>query len=194
MTVKLWPKIGLPEILAQSDGRSLVRQKYRDPHTNEVSSFGLFQAEGFSCVVLAVTEDQKVLAIRQFRPSAEAVILELPAGRCKYPEQKPEAVAREEVAEETGGYEPDIVIPLTKKVINLEPAYSKHLFYPFLFMGCRKTDPQAKPDKGEYIETEEIPLSEWIEMCHEGKFLDPKSMVTTMLALKYLGYQIGRQL
>jgi len=188
MKIKPWPKVGLPETLAQSHGRSLVSQKYQDPHTKKTETYTLFKAEGYSCVTLPITKEGKVLAVRQFRHGSETIPLELPAGQYKYLGQPPESVAREEVAEETGGYEPEKIIPLTTKAINLEPDYSKMWFYPFLFTGCQKTNLEAKLDEGEYIEAVQIALPEWIEMCQNEQVFDPLSIVTTMLALKHLGY------
>ena len=188
--IKPWKKVGGTEILAQSHGRALVWQKYQDPYTKEIKTYTQFAAEDFSCVVLPITKKGQVLAVSQFRHGSDDILLELPAGKHKYPEQLPEAAAREEVAEETGGYEPEKVIPLTEKAVNLEPAYSQLFFYPFLFTGCRKTNLEAKPDEGEYIELVPIPLPEWIEMCLKGQVLDPLALITTMLSLKHLGYKL----
>ena|SRR3989344_1717346 len=190
MPIKPWKKVGPPETLAQSNGRSLVWQKYQDPRNKEIKRYTLFKAEGFSCVVLPITKKGMVLAIRQFRHGSEIISLELPAGNHKYPEQSPESVAREEVAEETGGYEPEKVTRLTNEAVNLEPCYSKWLFYPFLFTDCQKTNLEAKPDEGEYIEVVPIPLPEWMEMCFNGQIGDTLSMFTTMLASKHLGYKL----
>lgn len=101
MKIKPWEKVGSPEILAKSNGRGLTLQKYRDPYTNETGDYAIFVSEETS-IALAITDENKVLAIRQFRQGLDAITLGLPAGRCKYLEQSPESVAREEIAEETG--------------------------------------------------------------------------------------------
>lgn len=189
MAIKPWKKVGPPETLAQSNGRGLTLQKYRDPNTNKTSDYAICVAESCS-IALAITDANQVLTVKQFRQGLDGITLELPAGRQKYVEQSPESVAREEIAEETMGYEPEKVTALIEGGLTLEPAYTKFWIFPFLFTGCRKTNLKARPDQGEYIEVVEIPLPKWVQMCFDGQILDPKSMVTTMLALKHLEYTL----
>ena len=53
--------------------------------------------------VLAVTGDQRILLVRQYRPAVEKYTLELPSGYVDHGEQ-PEIAARRELIEETGYY------------------------------------------------------------------------------------------
>ena len=52
-------------------------------------------------VLAAVTDEGKMVMVRQFRKPAERVMLEVPAGKID-PGEKPEETARRELAEETG--------------------------------------------------------------------------------------------
>src|ERR1035441_9896710 len=56
-------------------------------------------------VMVVITEQNQILLVRQFRPAAGAVTLELPAGHVD-PGETPEQAARRELLEETG-YEAD---------------------------------------------------------------------------------------
>ena len=56
-------------------------------------------------VIVALTIDNALLMVRQYRPAVGATTLELPAGHVE-PGETPEAAARKELAEETG-YEAD---------------------------------------------------------------------------------------
>jgi len=56
-------------------------------------------------VVVAITREGQLLMVRQFRPAANAITLELPAGHVEKGET-PEEAARKELLEETG-YEAD---------------------------------------------------------------------------------------
>ena len=51
--------------------------------------------------VLAMTPDQKVILVKQYRPAVEAVVTELPSGHVEKNES-PEESARRELLEETG--------------------------------------------------------------------------------------------
>lgn len=64
----------------------------------------IIQATDF-VVVVAVNQRGQILLVRQYRPAAAAVTLELPAGHVD-PGETPEQAARRELLEETG-YEAD---------------------------------------------------------------------------------------
>lgn len=185
MRIRPWRKIGAPQILAESHGRSLIIQKYLDP-TGELREYSRFKGNVFSCIILAVTAEKNVLAIQQYRPAVEEITLELPGGAQKYERQTPESVAREEFTEETSGYKPGKIIPLLKAGCWFEPSGIDIIYYPYLFLECVKTDVVTQTDDGEYIELTQIPLPEWIKKCETGQIRDSKSIVVTALAKKYL--------
>ena len=60
----------------------------------------VIQANDF-VVIVAVNRQGRILLVRQFRPAAAAVTLELPAGHVE-PGETPEQAARRELLEETG--------------------------------------------------------------------------------------------
>jgi len=53
------------------------------------------------CAIVAITADQRVLLVRQYRPAVERYTLELPAGLVD-PGEIPDSSARRELLEETG--------------------------------------------------------------------------------------------
>lgn len=52
-------------------------------------------------VIVPVTEEGKIVLVRQYRHGVEEVLLELPAG-CMEPGEEPEVSAHRELSEETG--------------------------------------------------------------------------------------------
>jgi ADP-ribose pyrophosphatase len=60
--------------------------------------------------VLAITDDDRLVLVRQWRPALEAFSLELPSGHLD-PGEQPEDAARRELIEETG-LEPHLLRPL----------------------------------------------------------------------------------
>ena len=52
--------------------------------------------------VVAVTDDEAVVLVRQYRPAVDRWLLEIPAGTCDVEGEPPEATAGRELAEEVG--------------------------------------------------------------------------------------------
>ena len=182
MEIKPWEKVGSPRVLAKSRGRSLVSQKFRDPYNKEVTDYTLFKCDTLVSMILAVTKKDEVLVVRQFRQANETITLELPGGSSRHGQQNPEAVAKEELAQETGGYEPEKIIPLMPKGLLTESGY---ILFPYLFLECEMRQGDAKLDKGEYVELVKIPRPKWIELCLTGQINDFRSIAVTALALSH---------
>lgn len=103
------------------------------------------------CVaVLAVTDDDKVVLVRQFRYPVAKPLLEIPAGKMDGDESEtPEATAARELAEET---------PYTADKLELihhfytAPGFCDEYMYLYRASGL-KADSQLKPDEGEFVDT-----------------------------------------
>ncbi len=80
--------------------------------------------------IFAVTEDQKVIVIRHFRPGPEKIITELPAGDVE--NEKPMTSARNELLEETGFLGNDVCLVGT----SYRDAYSTGKFLSVVITGC----------------------------------------------------------
>lgn len=146
----------------------------------------MFDFAGIPVVVLALTPDQNVITIRQFRYAANTTITELPGGAGEA-EERPEETARQELEEETG-FVPGKVRRLTERPIWFDPATFTTPFWPCLAENCvPSTNAQPKTDEHDkYLEVSTIPLAEWTECVRRGKILDAKTIVTTFLALPHL--------
>ncbi len=184
MTIHV-PKLLRETVIGKNDyGKSLIERTYRDQQTGKERQYGVFDWRGGivrPSMVLPITTDGKVIAIRQFREGAGKIVLELPGGN---PEasQTPEDVARAELLQETG-YEANEIIDLSpSRPIFVEPASFTVAFHPFLATGCRKVANQTL-DENEDIEVCVIDFGEWIEACREGEADCMEGMAITFLAL-----------
>ncbi len=189
MKILPWKKIGEPEVLAKSYGRRLFLQQFENPYTKEVATYSQFGGSAFSCIVMAITENNEVLATRQYRHGADRIILELPGGNPKNSEQSPEDVAREELFEESFGYVPNEITKLNPEPLWIDPVSFAFHFHAFLGLGCKQSDKKGKLDDGEYIELVKIPVKEWVDQCMNGTITDSKSVIVTMLAMRRLSQQ-----
>ena len=92
------------EELVYDGYRKILRRTFTLPN-GKTSDFDVVQSNG-GAAVLALTDEQKILCFRQFRPGPEEILYELPGGGIRSGEDIKLAVQRE-LKEETG-YEADI--------------------------------------------------------------------------------------
>lgn len=114
--------------------------------------------------VIAITEDNQVILVRQYRHAAGEEVLELPGGVMEEGES-PEQAARRELLEETG-YEFDTLDFLS--VLYANPATATNKTHCFLATGGKKTSEQNL-DCGEEIVIELVSLAELKEIILQNK-------------------------
>jgi ADP-ribose pyrophosphatase len=135
---------------------------------------------------VALTIDNKIIMIRQYRHAAEIVSLEIPGGVIEDGEDK-EAGMRRELLEETG-YEFDTVELISTVYAN--PSTSANKTYCYLALGGKKVQEQSL-DEHERIEVMEYTIAEVKQLLAENKI--PQSLHCTGLfyALMKLGEITG---
>lgn len=114
--------------------------------------------------VIALTEDQRVVLVRQFRFGTWSNTLEIPGGMVDPHETDVQAAAMRELAEETG-FVPSEVRLLGRSLPN--PAIQTNTLHSFLALGCRQT---AAPhqDGSEDIELVLAPREEIAGLIQQG--------------------------
>ena len=182
-------KIGDPVLLMPRSpygGRTIIKQLFTNPKTGGIDEYYLYDSLTRPANILPITHDGRVVAIRQFRHGANDILLEIPGGNQKYPDETPEQIACRELREETG-YEAEKLIYLGRKIF-MQPVSHGVAYHPFLGLRCHKVaEPQH--DDSEHIEVLLIPLKDWVEMCIREQN-DPFSIATTFAALPYLGIKL----
>jgi 8-oxo-dGTP pyrophosphatase MutT (NUDIX family) len=116
------------------------------------------------CNVVAVTPDDHVVLVWQYRFGTEALSLEIPGGGVE-PGEAPVDAARRELREETG-YEAEAFEPLL--VVEPNPAIQSNRCFTFLARGCR---PSASTsfDAQEELETVLIPAARVADLLDGGQ-------------------------
>lgn len=178
------PEPGKEKLLLEMFGKRVVNQKFVMPDGN-VIDYLVFQSTN-PVIIFPLTEDKKVIVLKQFRFGSQSVITELPGGNPKKSET-PEDIAQNELMEEAG-YSFKKLIKLSDEVW-LDPATFRSHYTPFLALGCKK-EKEQKPDSTELIELLEVPLEKWILMIFNGEIVDSKTIAVTCLALPHLGYKL----
>lgn len=116
--------------------------------------------------VVALTERDEVVLIRQYRHGVEAVHYEIPAGSTDPQDTSMEEAARRELREETGysGGRWSLLATLSAN-----PALQNNLVYTFLAEGV--TAGAAAPEESEEITVHLTPLERIEALIDEGGFL-----------------------
>jgi ADP-ribose pyrophosphatase len=132
-------------------------------------------------VVVALTKNEEVVLIRQYRHGAQGVFWEFPGGVVE-DDENPLAGARRELLEETG-YTTSHIVEVGRFYPN--PALQTNVLYACLARDVEKTDIQ-KLDEAEEIEVHLVPLSELVAMTKRGDFLHGLQVAALFHALAYM--------
>ncbi|MEJ7596901.1 MAG: NUDIX hydrolase [Kofleriaceae bacterium] len=133
------------------------------PRTGAPKRFSLIECVDWVNVI-ALTRDDQVVLIRQFRPGTGKVCLEIPGGMVD-PGEEPDVAAARELAEETG-YSAERWRLLGKVAPN--PAIQNNYLHSYLALDAEPTG-APRPDGNEVIALELAPLSEVREMLRDGR-------------------------
>ncbi|MDQ0481890.1 NUDIX domain-containing protein [Guptibacillus hwajinpoensis] len=127
--------------------------------------------------VIAITPDNKILAVRQYRKALKKAIVEIPAGKLE-PGEKPEVTAVRELEEETG-----YTCESLDKLISFytSPGFANELVHLYVAKGLEKKGEQAA-DEDEFLDVLHLSLEEMEEMLETEEIHDAK----TAYALMYL--------
>ena len=142
-----------------SDGSASKREVVRHP--------------GGVCVA-AIDGDNNLLFVRQFRYPYGEVVLELPAGKLEKG-STPLENGKRELLEETGavGYS-----YLSLGQVYPSPGYTDEIIHLY---ACRvKEMGESRPDEGEFLNVEKIPLQKAAEMVLNNQVFDAKTQIAVL--------------
>ena len=126
-------------------------------------------------VIAALTEDKKLVMVRQYRKPADKVMLEVPAGKID-PGEKPLDAAVRELKEETG-YTAAKAEFLTQFYPSV--GYSEEVLYLYLCTGL--TPGETNFDENEAIDIEEVELDRLFKMVMSGEIDDAKTLIAILM-------------
>ncbi|MED1782553.1 NUDIX hydrolase [Brevibacillus fortis] len=121
--------------------------------------------------VLPITDDNKMVVVRQFRKALERSIVEIPAGKLE-PGEEPLACAIRELKEETG-YVASQYTPLSS--FYTSPGFADEILHVFVATGLKKGE--SKPDEDEFVDVLEVTLEEAHALHQSGEIRDAKTVV-----------------
>ena len=133
--------------------------------------------------VVALTPDDRLVLVRQFRPGVGAGILELPGGMMEPGEADPVAAGRREFREETG-HDATAWAPVAA-LLN-DPAHAGNRIHGVLATGAAPAGRQAL-DHGEEIAVEALPVPVVLAGLAEGIIGNANHVGLLLLALRQAG-------
>lgn len=130
--------------------------------------------------IVAITDDNSMILVRQYRKAVNRMLLEIPAGKLEVNEEPRETAIRE-LKEETG-YEANNYNYLLE--FYTSPGYTTEKIY--LFMATDLIEGSQDLDDGEYCEIEKYTIDELLKMIDRGEIIDSKTIIGINLAKHYL--------
>ena len=136
-----------------------------------------------AAAVLPVTEDGRILMVRQYRHALGRFTLEIPAGKLDSPDEPMIECARRELEEETGYRSDDLELLIN---INTTVAFCDEFIGVFLARDLKKTQQHLDLDEDINVEAWELP--DLMELIYTQKMTDSK----TVAAILAYANKVGR--
>lgn len=127
-----------------------------------------------SVCVLALTSEDRIVFVRQYRPGIGRTSLELPGGR-RRPDEAPEDAARREMEAETG------IRPMDLRLVGTfypAPGYSSEEV--FCFVAQQMEPGLMRFDESEDLQVEFLPYDAAMEAVRRGDIVDARSIVALL--------------
>jgi ADP-ribose pyrophosphatase len=132
-----------------------------------------------AAAIVAVTDDDQVVLVRQYRKTVERTLLEIPAGTLE-PGESALQCAHRELAEETG-LRAESVTPLLTMVPS--PGILTESITIFLARGLHPTSGSLDAEE-EGLRSLRVPLAQIRALIDAGEIIDAKSLVGLLVATR----------
>lgn len=123
--------------------------------------------------IIAVTSENKLILVRQFRKVLEKSILEIPAGKIELDELDPLETAKRELEEETG-YQANHIKEITRFIAS--PGFCNEELVLYEATDLVKLENPLPLDEDEFLEIVELTLEEAKEKITTGEICDAKTI------------------
>lgn len=162
MTIEPWPLVRDEELLRYKVF-TVHKTHRRSPRTGQ--DIGFFGVRTLDWVnVVALTDDDEIVLVRQYRAGPDIVTLEIPGG-CVDPGEDFAAAARRELREETGHVARELH---RAGAVNPNPALFTNKIETYVGLGCTRVG-DVQQDPGEDLEVVVLPLRDAERMAARGE-------------------------
>lgn len=130
--------------------------------------------------VAALTENDEIIMVRQFRYPYSELVLEIPAGKRDSANEDPLECGKRELREETGATAKNF---FSLGTLYPTPGYCGEIIW--MYGATDISFGETDPDEDEFVEIEKIPLESAVQMILSGDIKDAKTQAA-ILKLKIL--------
>lgn len=157
------------------DGRIL--HVYRDDVTlpNGKKSMREYCIHNGAVAVVALTAENEVICVRQYRYAIGRVTVEIPAGKLDSVSEEPLLAAERELREETGCTAGKITYV---GGLNTSPAILSETIH--MYLAEELNYGECDPDEDEFLEIIKIPLEKMVDMIINGEIMDSKTQAAVL--------------
>jgi 8-oxo-dGTP pyrophosphatase MutT (NUDIX family) len=170
------------EIVIETPHLRLRRDDIALPGGERIANYYVRESRGFA-VIFALTPDERVVLVKQYKHGIGRAVVELPAGAID-PGETPFDCARRELAEETG-YAGSLRLEHVATYVT-DPTNSDARFHLFFAAGARLAGPQ-RLEITENIEVSLVPLDELRALIRQGKIEVSSHVAAIYVMLDRLG-------
>lgn len=179
MAVQPWKRIE-PTIVTKIDYQYVVIKTFEVPDTDEKKTYATFLAEDRRAAgVVALTKDNQVIVIRQFRQGPESMMDEIPGGNVE-PGEDTAVAATRELLEETSY----ICGNLDYLGVCSRDAYVNGKWYYYLATDCELSPAGQQLDVHERGDVKLISIEEFIHNAKTDKMTDAVAVLMAYDKLK----------
>lgn len=161
-SIERWEEVSREQAFKKYS-RVIDKVIYKLPSGDETDFY--IKKEGPASCVLALTPDNFVILVQQYRPGPQEILLELPGGFVDANEN-PEVAAQREFLEETG-YTGDFEFIGT----TFDDAYSTMIRYCYIAKNCKKIK-MPKQSNTEHTEVSIVSIDEFRSILRSGRMTD----------------------
>lgn len=129
--------------------------------------------------MVPVTDDHRVLLVRQYRGPVDRELLEIPAGTLDVDGEPPEQTALRELVEEAGVRATSL--ELLAKIQN-SPGFCDEETFVFLATGLQPAEAHREGIEERFMEVVEVPLGDVDSMIASGSLTDAQTVAGLLLA------------
>lgn len=152
----------------------LYVDKVQDPEGN-VQEYDFIGHKG-AAAVMPVTDDGKIVMVRQYRNALDRFTLEIPAGGLNTKDEPFIICAARELEEETGYKSDDLELLIA---VNTTIAFCNEKIEIYVARNLKKS--RQHLDEGEFVDVEEFTIEELVEKVYNMEIMDAKT-VSAILA------------